>query len=275
MPNAKTHWTKKVESFGRTLFLISSSVFAVMLGLVLIDKTNTISDSTEFLAIPIVATWFTSFVVWMIFLIANSRVGKFLKPKASTSRLGKIVKIIAIIVFSFVILFFVIYLLILRPHKTTGGSMTPNFTSGEYVLSEKVTYYFNAPKRGDVIVFKRPDYENQEFFARIVGLPGDYISIRKDHVYINNKILEEPYIGANLKTATGSFIGEANLFIPEDKYFVLGDNRSHSNDSRSYGFVAKKDIKGRFFYIYWPKAKTGFVSNPFQVDTATGNSIIN
>jgi signal peptidase I len=174
---------------------------------------------------------------------------------------NKLVKILSILPLSLVALLLICYLFILRPHKITGWSMTPNFDSGEYVLSEKVSYYYNSPKRGDVIIFKRPDIVG-DFVDRIIGLPGESIAIRNGHVYINNKVLIEPYVSASTETNSGIFIGENNIIIPEGNFVVMGDSRNHSNDSRDYGFIEQKDILGRMFYVYWPELKSGFVNNP-------------
>lgn len=144
--------------------------------------------------------------------------------------------------------------------------MKPSFVGEEYILSEKVTYYFNSPKRGDIVVFKSPyEFENDDMFARIVGLPGEYISIKTGHVYINNKILDEPYVKSGVTTESGSFIGTENVLIPENSYVILGDNREHSGDSRHYGFIKRDSIKGLVFYIYWPLSKVGSIKNPYSI----------
>lgn len=173
---------------------------------------------------------------------------------------NKLVKILVVIPTALWVIFFVLYLFVLRPHKATGGSMMPNFVSGEYFLSEKVSYYFNLPKRGDVVVFYPPsEFSMSQFYARIVGLPGEYISIRFGHVYINNKVLAEPYLGKEVVTEEGPVIGSQNILIPEGEFAVLGDNRPNSGDSRFYGFIKKSSVTGRVFYVYWPRDRAGFV----------------
>jgi len=142
--------------------------------------------------------------------------------------------------------------------------MEPDLNDREYMISEKVSYYSHSPKRGDIIVFTRNDRPKNEFIDRIVGLPGEYISIRNNHVYINNKILDEPYIDSKIVTKAGTYIGESNIFIPENSYAVLGDNREHSDDSRFYGFIEKSTITGKASYIYWPSDKKGFIKNPLS-----------
>jgi len=98
--------------------------------------------------------------------------------------------ILEVIVFA-VAIFLFIYLLVLQPHKIKGASMDPNFFDGEYLLTDKVTYRFGEPKRGDVIVFKAPTGNGDEFIKRIIGLPGEKVSVKSGKMYINEKVLEE------------------------------------------------------------------------------------
>lgn len=167
--------------------------------------------------------------------------------------------IIEVVVFAVAIFLFV-YLLILRPHKIKGSSMEPNFPDKEYLLTEKVTYYLEAPKRGDVIVFKPPISEEDEFIKRIIALPGETVSVMNGRLYINGKLLSESYLDSNLVTAGGNFLSEGEkVTVPNDEYFVAGDNRPHSSDSRTWGFVTKKRISGRAWLIYWPPKQAGFI----------------
>ena len=159
-------------------------------------------------------------------------------------------------------IFLIVYLLILRPHKIKGQSMHPNFPDGEYLLTEKVSYYRNDPQRGDVVVFKPPISED-EFIKRVIGVPGDTISVSNGKVYLNGQELIEDYIKVN--TSGGSFLSEGETYtVPEGNYFVLGDNRPHSSDSRSWGPVTKKVIKagGKAWIIYFPFNLAGKVPTP-------------
>ncbi|MFZ5933043.1 MAG: signal peptidase I [Patescibacteria group bacterium] len=168
--------------------------------------------------------------------------------------------IIEVIVFAVAIFLFV-YLLILQPHKIKGASMDPNFPDGEYLLTDKVSYRFGEPKRGDVIVFKAPTNDGEEFIKRIIGLPSETVKLENSKIYINGKALEEPYIKSGVFTSGGSFLAEGkSVTVPEDEYLVLGDNRPHSSDSRAWGFVPKKKITGRAWLIYWPPKKAGLVA---------------
>ncbi|KKQ91726.1 MAG: Signal peptidase I [Microgenomates group bacterium GW2011_GWC1_39_7b] len=160
--------------------------------------------------------------------------------------------ILEVVVFAVGIFFFV-YLLIMRPHKIKGQSMHPNFPDGEYLLTEKVTYYTRSPKRGDVVVFTPPISETDEFIKRIIGLPGERIMLKDNRVYINDTLLTESYLSNDIYTENEGFLKDGeNYTVPTDQYFVMGDNRPHSSDSRSWGSITKKSISGRAWIIYWP-----------------------
>lgn len=167
--------------------------------------------------------------------------------------------IIQTIVFAISIFLF-FYLLVFQPHKIKGDSMQPNYPDGEFLLTEKVTYRFNSPKRGDVIVFRAPINEEDDYIKRIIGLPGEKVSIKNGHVYINNTMLKETYLPSSSYTSGGLFLpNNKEVVVPQDHFFVLGDNRSYSSDSRAWGFVPKRNITGRAWIIYWPPQKAGIV----------------
>lgn len=167
--------------------------------------------------------------------------------------------ILEVIVFA-VAIFLFIYLLVLQPHKIKGASMHPNFPDGEYLLTDKVSYRFGEPKRGDVIVFKAPTGNGDEFIKRIIGLPEERISVKDGKMYINDRVLEEKYLDTSVYTSAGTFLQEGqSVTVPQDEYFVLGDNRPHSSDSRAWGFIGKKKITGRAWLIYWPLKSAGVV----------------
>jgi signal peptidase I len=166
------------------------------------------------------------------------------------------------VVFLAVAIFLFIYLLILQPHRIKGESMEPNFFDAEFILTDKVSYRFGKPQRGEVIVFKAPPEMEEEYIKRIIGLPGESISIKDNKVFINGKQIIESYLDPTLPTSGGYFLQEGEIkVIPPDAYFVLGDNRTHSSDSRAWGFVPKSDITGRAWLIYWPPKKSGIIKN--------------
>lgn len=170
--------------------------------------------------------------------------------------------LLEVVVFSGAI-FLVLYLLVLQPHKIKGASMEPSFLNGEYLLTDKITYRFQEPKRGDVIVFKAPGTDGEEFIKRIIGLPGEIIAIKDGKVFINGERLVESYIPNEFYTSGGGFLREGfDTGVPQGKYFVMGDNRQHSSDSRTWGFITKKEITGRAWIIYWPMDKMGTIKPP-------------
>jgi len=131
-----------------------------------------------------------------------------------------------------------------QPFFISGASMEPNFNSGEYLLVDEISYRFNDPERGDVIVFKSPNNPASYFIKRIIGLPGEALKIEKSKIIIynlenpNGITIEEDYIDEETQ-------GEIDISLKKDEYYVLGDNREHSSDSRSFGTVPKENIVGK------------------------------
>jgi signal peptidase I len=168
--------------------------------------------------------------------------------------------ILEVVVFAIAIFLFV-YLLVLQPHKIKGDSMQPNYPDGEFLLTDKVTYRFGEPKRGDVVVFQAPNIPEEEYIKRIIGLPGETVSVKDGGVYVNGERLNETYLTSTLYTSSGVFATEGKeLIVPADNYFVLGDNRPASSDSRAWGFVSAEKINGRAWVVYWPPENVGIVN---------------
>ena len=124
-------------------------------------------------------------------------------------------------------------------------SMEPTIYEGEVIFVNKLAYRLGKVDRGDIVIFHSPYDAKENFLKRVIGLPGDEIKISAGKVYINGKLIEEPY----LKNAT---LDENMWVVPEDMYFVMGDNRQNSVDSRSWGFVPQKDLIGKALAVYWP-----------------------
>ena len=157
-------------------------------------------------------------------------------------------------------IFAVVYIFLFQPHQVDGQSMTPNFQNGEYILTDKISYRIHAPNRGDVVVFHSPQDERVDFIKRILGVPGDTIKIQSGYVYLNGTKLEEEYLNDPGAVLSGRFLREnSEVKIPAGQYFVMGDNRSHSSDSREWGLVTSGGIVGRAFFRYWPISDFGVV----------------
>ena len=143
-------------------------------------------------------------------------------------------------------------------------SMEPNFHEGQRLVVNKAVYFFGDPQRGDVIVFDAPTRATEDFIKRVIGLPGDKVKIMNGKVYINGTALDEPYI----MEAPAYTMAEEE--ITEDMYFVLGDNRNHSNDSHNGWLVPRDSIIGKAWLSTWPPDYWGAVLNYPLSEQLTG-----
>jgi signal peptidase I len=133
------------------------------------------------------------------------------------------------------------------PKLVKGESMEPTLNNHDVVLTEKISLYKNELSRGEIIVFDARPYEKELYIKRIIGLPGDTVEIRDGLVYVNGNRLSEGYLKTNTYTSM-----DMKVVVPEDKIFVLGDNREVSNDSRFIGPIEIKKIKGHAVYRLFP-----------------------
>jgi len=163
-------------------------------------------------------------------------------------------------------IFLVIYVFLFQPFQVSGSSMYPTFQDREYILTNKIILRFQTPKRGDVIVFKAPDDPEKDYIKRVIGLPGDTVMISGGKVYLNGKIFDQSsFLNPSVKTYNGSFLREDYpVKVPPSSYFVMGDNRPGSSDSREWGFVPSGNIVGESMFVYWPADKMEVVKNPFN-----------
>src|SRR5258708_35088580 len=140
----------------------------------------------------------------------------------------------------------VIYLFVAQPHKVQGPSMFPTFKDGDYIITDKVSYYFSDPKKADVIVFHYPLNHTLEYIKRIIGTPGDKVKVEDNKVFVNGNELNEPYLTSDVITRGAIFLPAGKeVTVPPRQYLVFGDNREHSSDSREWGFVKKDEFAGR------------------------------
>lgn len=161
-------------------------------------------------------------------------------------------------------MFIVTYLFIITPNQVKGVSMEPNFHTGDYILTSKITYKFRKLERGDVVVLKSPKNPDIEYIKRIIGLPGDTILIKENgDVFINNNLLTENYISAKTNLWEGGCVKPNVPYkIFESEVFVMGDNRPRSSDSREFCSVPIQSLIGQVFYRYFPADKIGKITNP-------------
>jgi signal peptidase I len=136
--------------------------------------------------------------------------------------------------------------------RIEGHSMMPTLQEGEYVIINKLAYYFDEPQRGDIIVLHFPNDRSRDFIKRVIGVPGDQIEVSNREVRVNGVLLQEPYINAPPEYS-GQWV------VPEDKFFVLGDNRNNSSDSYTWSYLPRDDIVGKAWVIYWQPSNWGLV----------------
>ena len=134
---------------------------------------------------------------------------------------------------------------IIESRVVEGSSMEVNLHDGQRLIVVKAAYWFGEPQRGDVVIFTHPLDAERTLVKRVIGLPCEQIEIKDSIVYINGSPLEEPYV----KGTTNPFYMTE---VPEGCYFVMGDNRQASSDSRSWGFLPEENIIGRAWLLYWP-----------------------
>lgn len=130
-----------------------------------------------------------------------------------------------------------------------GPSMQPSFETGQFLIVSRVHYLLDRPTYGDIIVFHYPNDPQDDYIKRVIGLPGDVVEIRDTAVYVNGEPLDEPYI---LEDCRESMCRDNRWELDDDEYFVMGDNRNHSSDSRRFGPVERQYIVGEALLRYWP-----------------------
>ncbi len=163
----------------------------------------------------------------------------------------------------------VIYIFVLQPHQVSGSSMFPTFKDQELLFSYLLDVQFHNLRRGDVVVFHAPPASEADklYIKRIIGIPGDSIRVEGGLVYLNNKRLDETtYLKPEVPTYGGSSLkdGETKI-VPQNNYFVMGDNRPYSSDSRAWGFVTYSKLIGRSAARFWPfNTFTIIKRNPYK-----------
>ena len=161
------------------------------------------------------------------------------------------------------VLMFLVIRFAVQNFNVEGHSMEPNLHDQELILVDKWTYLFHPPSRGDVVVFMAPPQPSQDYIKRVIGVPGDVITIQNTTVIVDGVTLKETYVDPKNQGATFEDRRISKMVVPPNDYFVLGDNRANSSDSRVWGFVPKQNIIGRAALVYWPlqQDNDGFLPN--------------
>ncbi|HXN02361.1 MAG TPA: signal peptidase I [Candidatus Dormibacteraeota bacterium] len=163
------------------------------------------------------------------------------------------------IVFLALVLYVVIQYAVQTVH-VLGSSMYATLHDNDLLVASKISYKLHQPQRGDIIVFKPPDEASRDFIKRIIGLPGERIRIANSVVYINGRVLNEPYLPERWTYNNNWPQSGQDQLIPPDQYFVMGDNRNHSSDSRTFNFIELNSILGKAEIRIWPLGQVGFLS---------------
>ncbi len=173
-------------------------------------------------------------------------------------------ELVKVVVVSLAIIIPIRYYLI-QPFYVKGASMEPNFFDKEYLIIDELSYRFHEPVRGDIVVFRYPRNPEEYFIKRVIGLPGEKVQIKDGAVYIFDNAhpdgvkLSEPYLADDVKTYG---LNEDVTALSASEYYVLGDNRNASKDSRSFGPVDKKFVTGRVLFRGWPFNRVGVFEAP-------------
>ena len=153
---------------------------------------------------------------------------------------------------------------VFQPFIVKGLSMTPAFHDGDYLIVDEFSYHFGEPERGEVVVFKYPRDPSQRFIKRIIGLPGEQVKMEGGRIIITNKFGKEEILDESdyLSLSQGSLFDTELIKLGENEYFILGDNRAHSFDSRRWGPLSREFIVGRVLLRAWPPRAMAFIPAP-------------
>lgn len=159
------------------------------------------------------------------------------------------------------LLIFIVVRFVIQSFHADSVSMKPGLNGSDLVMVNKIAYIFHSPERGDVIVFHYPLNTSKNLIERIIGLPGDTVTIDSTHVWVDGVALKEPYISqaSNPQGQTWK--------VPPGEYFVMNDNRLNNDDSRTWGFVPKSFIVGKAVAVYWPTQNWHIINTYPQVFT--------
>ena len=160
--------------------------------------------------------------------------------------------------FTIIAIYTLVNLLSMR-YIVHGRSMDPTFGEGQFLIVSRAHYWFEEPERGDVVVFHAPSKLDEDYIKRVIGVPGDHIEFRDQQLYVNGVLLNETYLTEKSKRSNRRV--EVEGIVPPGMYYVLGDNRNNSVDSRSdgVGFIERELLIGKVLFRYWPLEKLGMI----------------
>lgn len=248
----------KSQIRGVQIKYILIALINVIYGALLLATLTT--DTPGFLVVLIIGTaltliGLTGIILWLIHVLKGKTHANTTEPALkSWFSLVKSFDIVLVIG-----LFF--RALVIQPFVVDGVSMETNFHDKEALLVDKISYHFDNIKRGDVIIFVAPKSPQDDYIKRVIGLPGETVSITSNQVFINGRLLSEPYLTPGTQTLTNQD-NNFSITLAADQYFVMGDNRSNSSDSRDWGPVPSQNIIGRAWLIVYPWNDKGIVKNP-------------
>ena len=176
------------------------------------------------------------------------------QPRSAGRRLLGVVREVLETILPAILIALLINVFVGQATRVEGQSMEPNLHSNQRLVVEKLSYRFHGPQRFDVVVLKLPSQGDELLIKRVVGLPGETVEIRDGHVYVDGAELDEPFLTEETRAGRRD-----HITVPPLHVYVLGDNRNHSNDSRSFGPIPIDDIIGRAWVSYWPPDDLGLV----------------
>jgi signal peptidase I len=260
--------TPRTANLGNNLILLLSGVAFVVIGLLIS------AGSLELFGTQGPAIWGAVVVAGFVFILVGvvngvRSIASADNPGREWKRVGRAtLELTQTLVLA--ILIFLAVRSMAQNFRVEGASMEPGLHNGQYLLVNKAVYFklnlktldkflpfidpgdnperfiFHGPRRGDVIVFEFPEDRSRDFIKRVIGVPGDTVKVEDGQVYVNGVPLDEPYVNEEHRSNMDEKV------VPEGEYFVLGDNRGNSSDSRSWGFVPEENIIGRAMFTYWP-----------------------
>ena len=169
------------------------------------------------------------------------------------TKMNPILEWVIVIAIALAAALFINYVIIINS-VVPSGSMESTIMTNSRMMGLRVSYWFSDPQRGDIVVFKYPDDPSQNFVKRVIGLPGDVVEIKAGVTYVNGEVLDEPYL--NEPPYPRDF---GPYEVPEGHYFMMGDNRNNSNDSRYWKstYVPREYVLGKALFVYWPLNRIG------------------